>query len=109
MAATLPFRARTATGTVLDIVFPLHADTGDARCLGALVSALLDTVDAAVTGSDAPSNGDVLQALAMTLALRAAMIEAPAGLSATLARDLFEQALEAAQAARAAAPAAGRA
>lgn len=105
----LPFRAHTATGSRLDFDFPLHADTGDVAGLAQLVGALLDTLDGAVTGPAPVSNGDVLQALAMTLAVRTTMIAAPHDDCAALARALVDGALEAGAAARTREPPGGHA
>ncbi|MGR8920095.1 MAG: hypothetical protein ACU85V_10770 [Gammaproteobacteria bacterium] len=104
----LPFTAHTATGDRFDVAFPLHADTGSARTVGLLLERLLETLSDAVEDADV-SNGDVLQALAMTLAIRAGMIHAAPELTGRIARELLEQALEAISEARHSKPTSGHA
>ncbi len=91
----LPYRARTGTGTVFEIEFPLHRETGDAVRVGQLVSRLLDALDKDIALAGETSNGDVLQALAMTMAIRAGMIHAPQATTSGLARRLLNDALDA--------------
>jgi hypothetical protein len=99
LATRLPYRATTATGDVFDIAFPLHPSTGSPMRVGQILSAVLAAVDADVRLDPATSNGDVLQALAMALAVRAAMINAPKPLTDRLAADLVAAALAALDAA----------
>ncbi len=94
--ATLRFRANTATGDRFDIDFPLHADTVSRRRTGRLVEDLLAAVTRETARAPDLANGDVLQALAMTLAIRAAMIPAPHEVTGGIARGLLEDALAAA-------------
>ena len=94
----LPYRAKTAMGDVYDIEFPLHGDTGDAVRVGQLVTALLDAIDRDVAIGGSTSNGDVLQALAMSLAIRARMIHAPPEVTEKLAKQLLDTALDAVEA-----------
>lgn len=91
----LPYQAKTASGDIFDIDFPLHEDTGDPVRVGQLVSALLATLDREIGLGGEVSNGDVLQAVAMALAVRSGMIHAPYETTAPLARSLVEAALEA--------------
>ena len=93
MSARLPFVARTASGDVYDVEFTLHPDTGSPMVVGQLVSALLETLGREIGLREEVSNGDALQALAMAMALRATMIEAPEPLTHDLARRLLEDAL----------------
>ena len=91
----LPYRARTKTGDVFDIEFPLHSQTGDAVRVGQLVSAVLEAIDKDIAVAGETSNGDVLQAVAMTMAIRAGMIHTPHETSETLAKHLLSIALDA--------------
>ncbi len=91
----LPYRARTATGTVFEIEFPLHRETGDAVRVAQMVTLLLDAVDKDIAIAGETSNGDVLQALAMAMAIRAGMIHAPHEATGSLARRLLSDALDA--------------
>ncbi|MEQ8234865.1 MAG: hypothetical protein RLW61_23990 [Gammaproteobacteria bacterium] len=101
MASTpvLPFSTRTATGDGLDVRFPLHPATVNAAHTAELLTRTLETVTDTVTADERYANGDVLQSLAMALAVRATMIHAPPAVTAQLARDLLESALEATHAA----------
>ena len=105
----LPYRATTGTGDVFDFDFPLDPGTGDAVRLHQLLTDLLATVDRGVTLAEPMSNGDVLQAMAMALAVRARMIHAPAGTRGRLAVQLLARALDAAEAAERQAPTSGHA
>lgn len=93
MTSHLPYRATTANGETIDVTFDLHADTRSEADVGALLTALLDAIDARVAAREGVSNGDVLQALAMASALRVAMIPAPRTVTEPLARDLLDTAL----------------
>jgi hypothetical protein len=93
MPKLLPYRVTTATGTVLDIEFPLHAQTVSAMRVGQLLSATLAQIDRGLKLLGDSANGDVLQALAMALAVRAAMIEGPREVTTALAGELLESAL----------------
>ena len=91
----LPYRARTATGDTFDVEFPLHSETGDPIKVGQLISVLLDAIDGEMAVTGETSNGDVLQAVAMSLAIRAGMIHAPFETSASLTKDLVSTAVDA--------------
>ena len=93
MTSHLPYRATTATGETIDVTFELHAETRSEPDVSDLLTAVLSATDARVTGRAGVSNGDVLQALAMAMALRVAMIPAPCILTEPLARDLLDTAL----------------
>ncbi|MEX0692880.1 MAG: hypothetical protein WD075_00420 [Rhodospirillales bacterium] len=88
----LPRRVETATGDVLDITFPLHADTASAMRVDQLLGAVLDAIDRDIKICGETANGDVLQAVAMALAVRARMINAPAGVTAGLSEQLLKSA-----------------
>ncbi len=91
----LPYRAETGTGTIFEIEFPLHRETGDAVRVAQLVSHVLDAVDKDIAVAGETSNGDVLQALAMAIAIRAEMIHAPRATTGDLAKRLLSDALAA--------------
>jgi outer membrane biosynthesis protein TonB len=93
MNSHLPYRATAANGETIDVTFDLHVETRSEVDVSALLTALLDTIDARVADREGVSNGDVLQALAMAVALRVAMIPAPRTVTEPLARDLLDTAL----------------
>lgn len=105
----LPFRANTATGDSYDIEFPLHPETGDAVRVGQLVTELLSAIDKDIALSGEMSNGDVLQAAAMAMAIRTHMIHAPRNTSQRLAQELLQHALSAMAEAKHQGPQAGHA
>lgn len=106
---SLPYRATTASGDVFDITFPLHAETGSPVRVSQMLSAVLTALDREVSLDPATSNGDVLQALAMAIAVRAGMIEAPKATTDRLTADLVASALRALEAANHTRPPSGRA
>lgn len=95
MAAKMPYTARTRSGDVFEIEFPLHRDTGSPVRVNQLLTALLATLDREIGLLGETSNGDVLQALGMATAIRAAMVEAPRRTTDRLATDLLAVALRA--------------
>lgn len=105
----LPFRARTATGEVFDIDFPLHPDTVSPMRVSQLASAVLEALDREIGVLGETGNGDLLQALSLALAVRSAMIAAPKSLTDRLTRDLVSRALSATDEARRSGPQAGHA
>ena len=94
----LPYQANTATGDSFDLSFPLHDDTGSAVRVAQLISVVLETIDKDIAAMGETSNGDVLQAVAMALAIRARMIHAPTPVVRQLSVELVESALAAAAA-----------
>lgn len=105
----LPYRATTGTEDIFDIDFPLDPHTSDAVHLHQLLSDLLLATDRAVSRANPMSNGDVLQAMAMALAVRTRMIHAPAETRGNLAVRLVCRAIDAAEGASRQAPQAGHA
>ena len=105
----LPFRAVTATGDKFDLEFPLHPDTEEVVRVEQLLTAVLEAVDAHLKLAGDGSNGDVLQAMAMAMAVRARIINAPFEQIEALASDLFVEAMQAVAAADRHSPPAGRA
>ena len=92
---TLPYRATTGTGDQFDIDFILHPETDNVVRVSQLISVVLDAVNHDVANMGETSNGDVLQALAMALAIRARMIHAPHETVESLTRGLVRNALNA--------------
>ena len=105
----LPYRARTKTGDIFDIEFPLHGETVDAVRVGQLVTALLEALDRDIGLGGETSNGDVLQAAAIAMAIRARMIHARQSATDSLSTELLRTALDAVAAATHHAPQAGHA
>lgn len=99
MSENLEFTAITASGTAYAIHFPLHPETRSAEGVSLLMTRLLDCISQVVDTRRDLSDGDVLQALAMTLAIRARITsnraEAVASLVETLFRDAHAAACEA--------------
>ena len=93
----LPYRARTASGHNFDIDFPLHDETRDAVRVGQLLSAVLDAIDKDISLGGDTSNGDVLQAVAMAMAIRSRMIASPQATVESLSVQLLRTALAAAE------------
>ena len=97
MAQTLPYDVTTATGEKIAFEFPLHAETQSAMRVSQLLDSVLGTVDRELKVLGNTANGDVLQALAMALAARTAMLHAPYAVGCQLATDLATTALAAAE------------
>ena len=91
----LPYRAQTATGDTIDIEFPLHAETESPVNVNQLLTAILETINKEVAVAGPMANGDVLQALAMAVAIRSRMIHAPSEVTSDLARTVTAYALDA--------------
>jgi hypothetical protein len=96
MKQILPYTLHTATGSQWEFAFPLHADTVSPIRVSQLLTELLATLDRELKVLGDTANGDVLQALAIALAARAVMIEAPASVTLKLAHDLYDTAAAAA-------------
>ena len=105
----IPFQARTATGDVFDISFPLHAETADSVRVTQIVSLVLETIDKDIAVMGQTANGDVLQAVAMALAVRARMIHGANEQVNTLTKALVADALAAASDAERQSPPVGHA
>lgn len=95
MTKILPYTLKSATGMRIDFAFPLHAHTASPIRVAQLLTSVLAAVDREIRVLGATANGDVLQALAMALAARSAMIEASSDATVRLARSLVATALEA--------------
>lgn len=74
MAQRMPFRAKTASGNQFEFDFELHPETVEPVHVANLLTALLDTLDREIGILGRVGNGDVLQAVAMALAVRTRML-----------------------------------
>jgi len=105
----LPYRARTASGETFDIEFPLHGQTQNAVRVAQILSAVLEAIDKDIALAGESSNGDVLQAVAMAMAIRARIIHGRQDAVEQLSVQLLQAALKAVAAADHRAPQAGHA
>lgn len=95
----LQFVAVTSAGRAFDIDFPLHPETGSASAVSDLMTGLLAEISKHTQRMGNLSDGDILQALAMTSAIRGRMIEAESGQVEAMNRALHDDAWRAAQSA----------
>jgi len=72
----LPFTA-VQPGLAKRIEFPLHPQTVSPEHVGGLLEAVLDALSGQISARGQVSDGDVLQALSMALAIRMHMVAAP--------------------------------
>jgi len=96
MPQTLPYDVTTATGEKIAFEFPLHAETQSAMRVSQLLGSVLGMIDRELKVLGNTANGDVMQALAMALAVRTAMLHAPYAIGQQLATELAATALAAA-------------
>lgn len=96
MARHLPHDVTTATGEKIAFEFPLHAETQSAMRVSQLLGSVLSLIDRELKVLGHTANGDVMQALAMALAVRTAMLHAPHAVGGRLAAELVDAALAAA-------------
>ena len=95
MAKTLPYRVHTASGNQFDLEFPLHEDTQSPVRVSQLLSALLETLDRELGLLGDVGNGDVLQSVAMALAVRTRILASQSNAIDKAVKSLLESALEA--------------
>ena len=88
------------TGRNFTFSFPLHPLTNSPEQVGDILDIVLDALDREVQAIGA-TNGDVLQALSMALACRAAVMDGSIETNTALADDLAQEALAAVRASRA--------
>jgi hypothetical protein len=93
----LLFTAVAANGRAFDIEFPLHPQTRSSDAVSSLVTVLLEALSRALRQQQATSDGDLLQALAMTLAVRARILDMDPDSRRRLVGQLVATAMEAAQ------------
>lgn len=95
MSKRLPYKAMTERGNQFEFEFPLHPETGSSVDVFNLLTAVLGTLDREVRTIGPVSNGDVLQALAMALAVRTRILPGNPKPLAGLATRLLNDALAA--------------
>lgn len=95
MNTTLSFTAVTSGGQAFDIDFPLHPATRSADGVADLLADMLASLSHHLEDQHALSDGDVLQALAMLLAIRARMTSPNAEAIEALVIQLFRDAHDA--------------
>jgi hypothetical protein len=71
----LQFIAVTSGGRAFEIDFPLHPETRSAASVSDLVTRLLEVISEHAAERGDVSDGDILQALAMTSAIRGRMLD----------------------------------
>ena len=91
----LPYQLLTEFGEELDIDFPLHEQTVSAIDVAQILTAVLEAVDNELQIMDDPSNGDVLQAMAMALAIRTRIVPVPFDVAKELGIELAQVSLNA--------------
>lgn len=91
----IPYAITTDTADKFEFSFPLHPSTSSALRVHQLLEMLIDQLSRDVREIET-ANGDVLQALAMAIAVRSRMIGADPAVTARLASELVETALAAA-------------
>lgn len=97
---TLTITALTASGQAYEIDFPLHPNTRSSDAVADLVTKMLATLSDSVADHRGLSDGDILQAMAMTLAIRARMAGGSSESMKKLIGDLFGSAFDAALASK---------
>lgn len=105
----LPYRAITESGAVLDLQLALNEHTVSPMRVQQLLTAVLECLTRELAVLGATSNGDLLQALAMALAIRAGLVESAPEAALLLARQCLDAAADAVAVARHTRPSAGHA
>ncbi|MFK7915897.1 MAG: hypothetical protein AB8B93_18435 [Pseudomonadales bacterium] len=93
MSKTLPYCAKTARGNRFDFDFTLHPDTVSAVTVANLLDSTLAALDREISTLGEVGNGDVLQALAMALAVRTRMLPGNPTTLTNLSEGLLDSAL----------------
>lgn len=91
----LDYTTITGSGEALDIRFPLHQETRSAGAVADMLSAVLAALSKQIEDGGETSDGDVLQALAMAMAVRARMVDVPPAVSLRLMNELVDDAFAA--------------
>ena len=93
--AYLPFTVHTDTHDTFDIEFPLSEHTEDSVRVHQILTTVLNSIahDLKIVG--AVSNGDILQALSMALAVRTRMVYASEQTMRAIIAELTDSALAA--------------
>lgn len=92
-AEILTFTATTSRGQVVEFQLPLHPHTSSREQVGSMLEGLLDAVTAIIDSHAGASDGDVLQALALTMAVRMGVAGIAQDTGHTLLMELAEAAL----------------
>ena len=93
MTRFIPYKATTSSGNEYEFQFRLHPHTESSVDVANLLGCVLDAVARELDVLGKVSNGDVLQALAMAIATRAAVIEGKPEVIRQLVNDLVQTAL----------------
>lgn len=95
----LSYTAVTRQGEAYDIHFPLHPETRSPDMVSGILTrtlaAITTEVDTQATAGGGVSDGDILQSLAMAMAVRARLVDAPPAVSVRLMHGLVDQAFAA--------------
>ncbi len=93
MTDHLEYHVSTSSGNQFDLSFPLHPDTMSKNQVARLLTAILGAVDTEINSVGGVGNGDVLQAVAMALAVRTRILGVPSEQIDNLSRELVHDAL----------------
>ena len=93
MAKYIPYKATTSSGNEFEFQFRLHPKTESSVDVSNLLTCVLTAVGRELAVLGKVSNGDVLQALAMAIAARAAVIEGKPEVVRQLVIDLVQTAM----------------
>ena len=91
----LPYTAVTTGGEAYRVNFPLHPETRAPDQVADMLNEVLGSLGDIIDNREGVSDGDVLQALTMAIAIRAKMVKAPLSASEQLLGQLLGDALEA--------------
>jgi hypothetical protein len=92
----LRYTAVTSAGAAYEIQFPLHVKTRSEPAVAEMLGAVLEGISGMVETRGDVSDGDVLQSLAMAMAIRARMVDAAPAASLRLMHELLDGAFAAA-------------
>jgi len=91
----LPYTVTTDTGDTFDIEFPLSVHTESGVRVHQLLTTMMNALASDLKILGETSNGDILQAVSMALAIRARMVHAPEPTMRGIVSDLTNSALQA--------------
>ena len=94
MSKFIPYSVTTTSGNQFEFELNLHPQTESAVNVSNLLTSVLDTVSREIEQIGPVGNGDVLQALAMALAVRTHMLEGDRDMLDQLALQLAQTALD---------------
>jgi len=93
--SSLEYTTVTTSGDAFDIRFPLHDETRSGDAVARMLSGVLTALSREVESDGDISDGDVLQALAMALAVRARLVNVAPSVSLRLMHELVDNAFAA--------------